>query len=344
MSSSVNLSNLRLTVNSMHDRAEEPSAAASTSKTPNRRSTRKRKSRRVPDESETEGASSRPARKKAKTRGRPRRERCSPEPDEEGGENEGKKWEPGRDRGEKKKKHLIDAAYDILNVDRSLIHDDFPSSPPSPDYFYNVDKHPDEDARAELAERVRDIPGCEHYTSRQVYAYFGNMRFKTREGHVPKAMRRLQEDGRLPGEHFGDTRAIPSIGESSRASRPDRAALSKEAPNALPNVSVVSQLDTLLKSHPSLTYEDAARWAATLGGGIISINPDDILTYALLKQASTTQRPLDAERHSEDPGEDDGSRERAITPVDLENTFMRPLFIGSPSQSASEAEVSLVTA
>ncbi|TBU22106.1 hypothetical protein BD311DRAFT_166573 [Dichomitus squalens] len=327
MSSSVNLSNLRLTVNSMHDRAEEPSAAASTSKTPNRRSTRKRKSRRVPDESETEGASSRPARKKAKTRGRPRRERCSPEPDEEGGENEGKKWEPGRDRGEKKKKHLIDAAYDILN-----------------DYFYNVDKHPDEDARAELAERVRDIPGCEHYTSRQVYAYFGNMRFKTREGHVPKAMRRLQEDGRLPGEHFGDTRAITSIGESSRASRPDRAALSKEAPNALPNVSVVSQLDTLLKSHPSLTYEDAARWAATLGGGIILINPDDILTYALLKQASTTQRPLDAERHSEDPGEDDGSRERAITPVDLENTFMGPLFIGSPSQSASEAEVSLGTA
>ena len=74
------------------------------------------------------------------------------------------------------------------------------------DYFYNVDKYPDEDARAELAERVRNVPGCEHYTARQVYAYFGNMRFKTREGHIPKAMRRLRpEDGSLPGERLQGT-------------------------------------------------------------------------------------------------------------------------------------------
>ena len=88
---------------------------ASTSKT-HQRSTRKRKaaSPALHDSvSEGEGESGR-ARKKTKARGRPRRERRSPQWDEEGGGDE-MTWEPARERGEKKKKHLIDAAYDILN-------------------------------------------------------------------------------------------------------------------------------------------------------------------------------------------------------------------------------------
>lgn len=48
------------------------------------------------------------------------------------------------------------------------------------DYFQNMSQWPDAAAQEELAERVRGVPGCEFYTARQVYAYFGNNRARIR--------------------------------------------------------------------------------------------------------------------------------------------------------------------
>lgn len=49
----------------------------------------------------------------------------------------------------------------------------------TPDHFRNVSEWPDEPTRVALAEKLRQLPGCEHYTAVHVYRYFGNMRFKT---------------------------------------------------------------------------------------------------------------------------------------------------------------------
>ncbi|KAI0739977.1 hypothetical protein C8Q80DRAFT_1274986 [Daedaleopsis nitida] len=58
-------------------------------------------------------------------------------------------------------------AYEILN-----------------DYYLRTNTFPTDSQRTKLAETIKAIPGCEHYTPRHVYAYFGNMRAKARSGKL----------------------------------------------------------------------------------------------------------------------------------------------------------------
>ncbi len=55
---------------------------------------------------------------------------------------------------------------------------------PSSDYFYNMTRWPTERAREELAERVRAIPGGQHYTAAHVYRYFANLKSKLKSASV----------------------------------------------------------------------------------------------------------------------------------------------------------------
>lgn len=50
------------------------------------------------------------------------------------------------------------------------------------DYYFRTNTFPNDSERATLAETIRAIPGCEHYTPRHVYAYFGNLRAKAKSG------------------------------------------------------------------------------------------------------------------------------------------------------------------
>ncbi|KAI0690497.1 hypothetical protein C8T65DRAFT_97420 [Cerioporus squamosus] len=124
----------------------------------------------------------------------------------------GRGSEPSTFPRRKKKIHLPNVAYDILN-----------------DHFFNVSEWPDEPARMTLAEKLREIPGCEHYTAVHVYRYFGNMRSKTCSGPVKprKSTVPLQEA----------------------------------------TESIESRLDVLLRENPNPSPEVAGIWAEKLGAG-----------------------------------------------------------------------------
>ncbi|RPD60307.1 hypothetical protein L226DRAFT_539762 [Lentinus tigrinus ALCF2SS1-7] len=122
--------------------------------------------------------------------------------------------------------HLPQEAYDILN-----------------DYFYKVSEWPDEPTRIALAERVRQISGCGHYTAVHVYRYFGNMRFKTGSTSVNPAPRKVRTT-------------------------------IKEGVDSVEN-----KLDVLLRENPNPSRRVAEIWAEKLGDGA---TPEYILTYAFL--------------------------------------------------------------
>ncbi|TFK83732.1 hypothetical protein K466DRAFT_665632 [Polyporus arcularius HHB13444] len=116
-----------------------------------------------------------------------------------------------RVRPKKPKIRLPNEAYDILN-----------------DYYLSMSPWPDEPARIALAERVKRIPGCQHYTPSHVYSYFANTRRR--------------------GERSGGRRKITYPLQEAA-------------------YSVEQELDALLRVNPDPSREVAAIWAEKLGCG-----------------------------------------------------------------------------
>ncbi|KAI1782082.1 hypothetical protein LXA43DRAFT_1053300 [Ganoderma leucocontextum] len=153
------------------------------------------------------------------------------------------------------KRRLRPEAYAILN-----------------DYFVNVSQWPDPTDQEELAEQVRRVPGCEFYTTRQVYSYFANNR--------AKVIKNVGTDVVLP-TGIKKRRSRRKASQADVDPGPSLQTMSDADPD-----SVLSKLNVLLDDEPDPSPEVVEIWAESLGHAVV---PEHILTYAFLRRADNHQ-------------------------------------------------------
>ncbi|KAM5535322.1 hypothetical protein V8D89_011007 [Ganoderma adspersum] len=151
-----------------------------------------------------------------------------------------------------------------------------PPPPPSPliDQYIHKSRRPDRATYLELARKVNAILQCHCYTAQKASMHFYYLRRRDSKnsslslsrGAAGKARGQVANAAAL--STGGGTGTGTGMGTSTAAMDPDH--------------SVVARLDTMLAREPTPTPEVARIWADVLAQGV---RPEDVLVYALLRQA-----------------------------------------------------------
>ncbi|KAI0739050.1 hypothetical protein C8Q80DRAFT_1275233 [Daedaleopsis nitida] len=126
------------------------------------------------------------------------------------------------------------------------------------EFYINVTAYPKKPDRIQLAERIRQLPGCDDYTEQQVAQYFAGRRQGDR-GRTQQAASRV--GGSLTSAHI----LYPSLVRDPK---------------------ILKMLDVLLLEMPEPTLDVAVIWAERIGWGAKAA---DIVTYANLRHAQKGQ-------------------------------------------------------